>query len=80
MPDPIIVVKPDGERIAVLETHIELLIKQLTEVQKDVSEMKEILQKAKGAKWVVVTGASIAGAIAAYLPWLARYLGILQSG
>ena len=41
--------RPDGERIAVLETQIEQLLKQLAIMQGDVSEMKEILQNARGA-------------------------------
>ena len=72
--------KPDGERIAVLETHIDTILKQQEKMQEDISIMKEILQQAKGAKWVVVTAAAISGFIATYLPWLAQHLGILKSG
>lgn len=72
--------RPDGERIAVLETQIETLISQQQKMQEDLTEVKNILQQAKGAKWVVIAAAAISGFIATYLPWLAHQLGILKSG
>lgn len=72
--------RPDGERIAVLETQIEQLLKQLAIMQGDVSEMKEILQNARGAKWVVVTAAAISGVLITYLPWVASHIGLMKSG
>lgn len=72
--------RPDGERIAVLETQLHTVLENQRAMQSDVSEMKEILQKAKGAKWVIVTAAAVSGFIATYIPWLAQHLGILKSG
>lgn len=71
--------RPEGERIAVLETQIETILAQQTKMQDDITEMKNILQQAKGAKWVIVTAAAISGFIATYLPWLAQQLGIFKS-
>jgi hypothetical protein len=72
-------IRPDGERIAVLEVQIDTLLANQVEMKKDLSEVKEILQQARGAKWVVVIAAAISGFIATYLPWLAHFLGIIKS-
>lgn len=72
--------RPDGERIAVLETQLEALIESQKVMQKDLSEMKEILVQAKGAKWVIVTAAALSGFIINYLPWVAQHIGLMKSG
>lgn len=78
---------PDGERIAVLETKFNSIIEELKEQRtmiKDqgviITGMHDILTQAKGAKWVIVAGATVAGAILTYLPWLASYLGLVKNG
>jgi hypothetical protein len=72
--------RPDGERIAVLETRLDEVLRYQAEMQRDISEMKEILQQAKGAKWVIVTAAALAGIIATYLPWFAKFIGLIKHG
>lgn len=72
--------RPEGERIAVLETHIETLLQRQAKMQEDIEVLKEIFQKAQGAKWVLVSAAAVSGVIATYLPWLAHFLGIVKSG
>lgn len=72
--------KPDGERIAVLETQFETILKNQEAMKGDLTEMKDILVRAKAVKWVIVTAAAIGGIISTYLPWLASHLGIVKSG
>lgn len=72
--------KPDGERIAILETHIDTILKQQETMQKDITVMRDILLQAKGARWLVVSAAAVSGFIVTYLPWLAQHLGILKNG
>ena len=71
---------PDGERIAVLETQFKQVLDNQRLMQSDLTEMKEILLRAKGAKWVVVTAAAIGGIIITYLPWVASHIGLIKSG
>jgi Tfp pilus assembly protein PilN len=51
----------DGQRIAVLETKIEHLSQQLAETNSMVTEMRDVLLQAKGAKWVFMGGVAIVG-------------------
>lgn len=71
---------PDNERIAVLETQFKQVLDNQKLMQTDLTEMKEILIRAKGAKWVVVTAAAIGGVIITYLPWVASHIGLIKSG
>jgi predicted esterase YcpF (UPF0227 family) len=73
----------ETERIAVLETkisHIERnfddLREQNTKIAHDVKEMHDLLMQAKGAKWVIIGMASLAGFVAAKLGSLTAMFGV----
>jgi Tfp pilus assembly protein PilN len=53
----------DGQRIAVLETKIEHLSQQLAETNAMMTEMRDVLLQARGAKWVIVGAAGIIGVL-----------------
>jgi hypothetical protein len=53
----------DGQRIAVLETKIEHLSHQLAETNAMMTEMRDVLLQAKGAKWVIVGAAGFIGVL-----------------
>ena len=56
------------ERLARLETKVEHLSQSLTDTHAKVTEMHELLLQAKGARWVIVGIAGVAGYVASYLP------------
>ena len=56
------------ERLARLETKVEHLSKSLEDTHEKVVEMHELLLQAKGARWVIVGIAGVAGYVASYLP------------
>lgn len=67
----------DGERIARLEAQFEHMTKQLDDVSdkldvaaKKLSEMSDMFERAKGAKYVIVGAAAIGGFVSAKLGWL----------
>ena len=56
------------ERLARLETKVEHLSEELKDTHSKVVEMHELLLQAKGARWVIVGIAGVAGYVASYLP------------
>jgi hypothetical protein len=68
----------DGQRIAVLETKIEHLSKQLTETNQMMSEMRDVLLQARGAKWVIVGLAGIIGVATSLLTHLVQFKGLFK--
>jgi hypothetical protein len=62
------------DRVIRLETTVDHLSKQLEDTHAKVSEMHGLLLQAKGAKWVIMGGAAVAGFLsakfAAFIPWL----------
>jgi hypothetical protein len=65
------------ERVAKLEVQIEHLTTKLDDMHKMVEEMHAILLQAKGAQWVIVGLAGIAGLasgmVAKLMPWTAAW-------
>lgn len=63
------------ERVAKLEVQIEHLTTKLDDMHHKVEEMHAILLQAKGARWVIIGLAGVAGlasgVIAKLLPWSA---------
>jgi predicted lipase len=56
-----------SDRVTKLETQLEDTRKLLADLSKDVKQLNNILENAKGAKWVVVTGFTTAAAIGAFV-------------
>lgn len=65
-----------GERIAALEVQVDHLTKQVDDTHLKVEAVLALLQQAKGVRWIIVTGAALAGFIASFATNLAPWLGI----
>ncbi len=52
------------ERLVRLETKIEVQDSRLQKIERDTAILVEIMQQAKGAKWILLIAASIGGFIA----------------
>lgn len=63
-----------GERIARLETQLENVEDKLDKASKKLDQIHEVFLQAKGAKWIIVFGATVAGFLASYVPNLIAYL------
>jgi hypothetical protein len=68
----------DGQRIAILETKIEHLSDQLTETNKMMTEMRDVLLQARGAKWVIVGMAGIIGVFTSLLTHFVQFKGMFR--
>jgi hypothetical protein len=68
----------DGQRIAILETKIEHLSEQLSETNKMMSEMRDVLLQARGAKWVIVGMAGIIGVATSLLTHFIQFKGLFK--
>lgn len=55
------------ERIVTLEVEMRHLREELEDTHKKVDEMHAVLMQARGARWLVLTAASLAGALASLL-------------
>ena len=62
------------ERVARLETKVDHLSDSLEKAVKKVDEMHGVMMQAKGARWVLIAAASIAGALAGFA---AKFTGLL---
>lgn len=51
--------QPVPERVATLEERVQNIAKQVGEIAERVDEIYAIIQRGKGAKWVIVTMASV---------------------
>lgn len=69
---------PEVERIAVLETKIEHLSDQLSETNKMVGEMRDVLLQARGAKYVIVGAAGIIGFLTSMLTHLIPFKSLFK--
>jgi Tfp pilus assembly protein PilN len=68
----------DGQRIAVLETKIEHLSQQLAETNAMMTEMRDVLLQAKGAKWVIVGAAGIIGVLTSIVTHLIPFKAMFK--
>ena len=57
------------ERVARLEVQMGNLSGKLDDTHRKVEEMHAILLQAKGARWVIVRLAGVAGLVAKFMPW-----------
>ena len=61
------------DRVIKLETDMEHLTKQVDAMAVKVTAMHDLLQQAKGIRWVIITAAAVGGFISAkiapLLPW-----------
>lgn len=63
------------ERVARLETKVDHLSEALDKAVKKVDEMHGVMMQAKGARWVLIAAASIAGALAGFA---AKFTGLIS--
>jgi Tfp pilus assembly protein PilN len=68
----------DGQRIAVLETKIEHLSQQLAETNAMMTEMRDVLLQAKGAKWVIVGAAGFIGVLTSIVTHLIPFKAMFK--
>ncbi len=63
------------DRLIALESDVKHLTASVDEMSASVKEMSQLLQQAKGAKWVIMGAAAIGGfvsaKIGAFVPWAA---------
>lgn len=62
------------ERVARLETKVDHLSEALDKAVTKLDEMHNVMMQAKGARWVLIAAASIAGALAGFA---AKFMGLL---
>lgn len=66
----------DGERIAALEVQVKHLADTLDKTNDVVTELRDLLLQAKGARWLlgilIAIGGFMAGVAAKYFPYLPR--------
>lgn len=70
--------RPDGERIAVLETQLETVLDNQAKMAVKVDAVMDILTQAKGVRWLIVIGAGVGGILITYLPWIASHIGLVK--
>jgi hypothetical protein len=62
------------DRVIKLERDLEHLTRTVDEMAIHVKEMRDLFLQAKGARWFIITAASVGGFIAAkigaFIPWL----------
>ena len=63
------------QRITRLEVEMEHLKEKMDDTNTKVTEMHDLLTRARGAKWFVVGLAGLAGYIASYMPKLSAFIG-----
>ena len=63
------------ERVARLETKVDHLSEALGNAVTKVDEMHGVMMQAKGARWVLIAAASIAGALAGFA---AKFTGLIS--
>lgn len=70
--------RPDGERIAVLETQLESVLHNQAVMATKVDAVMDLLTQAKGVRWLIIVGAALGGFLITYLPWIASHIGIAK--
>lgn len=63
-----------AERITRLETKMEQVETTLSGMDEKLDKIHEAFFQAKGAKWVLVGGATLVGALITFIPSLASFL------
>ena len=63
------------EKVATLNEKVEHLIEENKQTRQDVREIRDVFLQAKGAKWLVITMAAVAGFISAKLVPFFQSLG-----
>ena len=58
------------DRLIALERDVVHLTKAVSEMTVKVSQMHEILQQAKGVRWILAIMAALGGALATKLAWM----------
>lgn len=66
----------DGERIAVLEANYQHTIKTMDTMAEQLQEVHDLLLKAKGVKWLILTMITVTGAISTVIVWFASFFGV----
>ena len=66
----------DGERIAVLEANYQHTIKTMDTMAEQLQEVHDLLLKAKGVKWLILTMIAVTGAISTVIVWFASFFGV----
>lgn len=67
--------RTDVERIAILEQQVRDMRDDVHETRKKVEAMHDLLMQAKGARWIIVGFAGMAGFIAGWAHKLLPFLG-----
>lgn len=65
----------DDDRIIILVADMEKLQEELSELRKDVLELKEIMTRARGAIWLVRAAAIVVASCAAAWTWVTTNAG-----
>jgi Mg2+ and Co2+ transporter CorA len=64
------------DRVIRLEANLEHVTEQLSDMQKKVNEMHDLLMQARGVRWVIIAMAAVSGFVASfaskYLPFVAK--------
>lgn len=63
------------DRMVRLETDVKHISNDLEGALKKIDEMHNVMMQAKGARWVIIAAASIAGAVAGFAAKFAGLLG-----
>lgn len=73
------------ERMIALEVEVRHLREAINELRIEgsatrvaVSEMRDLLTQARGARWALVTLVGLAGFLSAWAPSLAKWLGVIR--
>ena len=66
----------DGERIAVLEANYQHTIKTMDTMAEQLQEVHDLLLKAKGMKWLILTMVVVTGTVSTVIVWFASFFGV----
>lgn len=64
--------KSDGERIASLETLVEVLLQEQREMREEIKSLLSLRDKGMGAFWLAATliGTGVVGTVFTFISWL----------
>ena len=63
------------ERLTRLETKFEATAKEVEEMSKTVTELRDLLVQAKGARWLLLAAAGLMGAVSGKITAVASWMG-----
>jgi predicted esterase YcpF (UPF0227 family) len=66
------------DKVIKLETELAHLRMSVDHMAAKVDQMHELLQQAKGARWIILLAASLGGFLAGKVAWLAPWFGGLS--